>query len=345
MRYVPAVCVVLALAITAHGQQSGTDPLAAAPCEPQPDPTGQRLQQLRQRAYELEQAGNPDQAAAVRRQAEQERLALQRRLDSLQAEAEQIRQAIGAGTQVLVHLQVVELPLTKLRAFGFDLTNILTRAPGLSGPKAGADQTEGNAQAVFFISDGSEAHGLFAALREDKLLKVLAEPTLVTLSGRRAVFESGVVPVPKPQTDGSVAIEHESGTMVEVTPEVLGDRVLLAIHGRLTALDLAHTVRVGHESVPGVRVLEFKTGAELASGQTLVLAGPTQVRVEETRNEVATYILVRPEIVQPPATASRPAMVGLQADVPASQTVRATATPGNVPSATAQRSTDGDIRR
>ena len=124
MKFVLAVCVVLALAITTHGQQGGDGPHAAASGERQPNPIGQRIEQLRKTAYELEKAGNLDQAAAVHRQAEQERLALLDRLDALEAEAEQIRQAIDAGTQVLVQLQVVELPVTKLRALGFDFQRL-----------------------------------------------------------------------------------------------------------------------------------------------------------------------------------------------------------------------------
>ncbi|MCX7429179.1 MAG: hypothetical protein NTW96_26575 [Planctomycetia bacterium] len=347
MKCVLAVCVVLTLAITAQGQQSGTDPLAAVPCEPQPDTTGQRLQQLRQRAYELEQAGDPDQAAAVRRQAEQESLALLGRLEALEAEAAQVRQALGAGTQVVMQLQVVELPITKLRSLGFDLTKILKRASGPSVEKVGADQIGGNAQGGFFISDGSHVQGLFAALREDKLLKVLAEPTLVTLSGRTVFFNSGgEVPVPKRQPDGSVAIEYQRGTMVQLTPEVLGDRVRLALRCRLMEIDPKHTMRVGQQTLPGVQTVECDTRTEMKSGETVVLGGlVTRVPVEETRNEVATYFLIRAEIVRPPATASYPGMIGSQADASAPHPVRPVNSPGNAPSATARRSTDGDIQR
>ena len=176
---------------------------------------------------------------------------------------------------------------------------------------------------------------------------MLAEPTLVTLSGRTAVFESGVVPVPKPQPDGSATIEHQSGTMMRVTPEVLGNRVRLAIHGRVTEPDPAHFVRVGHQSVPGVQTFSFDTPrTEMNSGETVVLGGLfSRVRAGETSNEVATYILVRAEIVRPTATVSRPAMIGPQGDAPAASSVRLTATPADAPSAAARRSPDGDVRR
>ena len=77
----------------------------------------------------------------------------------------------------------------------------------------------------------------------------------MTMSGKTAVFNSGgELLVPKPQPDGSVAIERQYGTMVELTPEVLDERVHLTIHGRLSELDYGHTMRVGKETVPGVQV-------------------------------------------------------------------------------------------
>ena len=131
MKYVLPISVVLALAITAHGQRGGDGPHAAAVSgEPQSNTIGQRLQQLRRRAHELELAGNREQAAAVQRQADEERRALLARLDALEAEAEQVRQALGTGTQVLVHVQVVEVPTAKLRALGFAFEKLVTEAPG-----------------------------------------------------------------------------------------------------------------------------------------------------------------------------------------------------------------------
>jgi Flp pilus assembly secretin CpaC len=363
MKYVSSICVAVTLSITAYGQQTGTDPHGVAPAQLQPDSTGQRLQHLRKIAYELEQAGYRDQAAATRRQAEQERQRLLRRLDVLQAEAEQIRQAIGAGTQVVVQLQVVEVSLTKLRQMGFDVTKL----PGDPDAKPNTDQTEGKA-GPFLANQGSEARQVLEALRKDNLVKVLAEPTLATLSGKTAVFNSGgKLPAPQPQKDGSVTIEQQHGTVVEVTPEVLGDKVHLAIHARLADPDQGNVTSVGRQAAAGNRVLEFDTRAEFKSGQTLAFRGPTEVRVEaenrglpwgsdvpyvgallrsvkESRNELAIFILVRPEIVQPPSQSPRVA-AGSQGDVPAPQTARPANSSGIASPSTARRPATGEPRR
>ncbi len=237
--------------------------------------------------------------------------------------------AVGSGTQVVVRLQIAEVSLTKLQHMGFDLA----QAAGDGNAKPNIDSASFKAQWSAITKDGTKAKLLLDALRKDNLAKILAEPTLVTISGKTAVFNSGrELSVPKPQPDGSVTMERQYGTVVKVTPEALGDRVQLAIQGRLSELDYENMVRVGKENLPGVRTRGFVTRTELESGQTLAISGPTQVRVEvenrglpylsevpyigavirrteEIRNEVALLILVEPEIVQPPTTASRPAAV------------------------------------
>jgi type II secretory pathway component GspD/PulD (secretin) len=106
--------------------------------------------------------------------------------------------------------------------------------------------------------------------------------------------------------------------------------VRLAIHGRFAELDNANSVRIGQENVPGIRTREFETSTKLRNGQTLAISGPTQVREEalamgvpwlsdrplfkivtQEPKEVATIVLIRPEIVPPGATvAARQPAVG-----------------------------------
>lgn len=242
-------------------------------------------------------------------------------------------------TQVRVQLQIAEISLTRLQELGVDFS----RVAGDSGAKPNLDRASFNAQWSAITRDGQKAQQLLQILQKDALAKILAEPTLLAMSGKTAVFTSGdELSVPKRQPDGSVAMEREHGIVVKVTPEVLGDRVDLSIHGVLSELDYAHTVRVGKENVPGVQTSEFDTRTELASGQTLALSGPTRVRiealargvpyiselpvvgalfrrVEEERNDIALLILVRPEIVLAPAETAASAGAGLHGETPAAQ--------------------------
>ena len=71
----------------------------------------------------------------------------------------------------------------------------------ISGAVAGtAGSVNPNGTFTFqVIEPGGSFFGVLDALREDKLLKILAEPTLTAISGRPAYFQvGGSVPTPGP---------------------------------------------------------------------------------------------------------------------------------------------------
>jgi pilus assembly protein CpaC len=153
---------------------------------------------------------------------------------------------------------------------------------------------------------------------------VLAEPNLVTVSGRPAQFLSGgEFPILVPQSLGTVSIEYKKfGTQVDFVPIVLRDgHIRLEVRPQVSEIDPARSVTVGGLTVPGLRKREVDTGVELRAGQTLAIAGLVQTRTEsETRgipwlmdlpyvgvpfrrveneeNEIELLILVTPELVQ-----------------------------------------------
>ncbi len=246
---------------------------------------------------------------------------------------------LGGVHEVLLHVKVMEVSRTKLRALGFDWTQISgqnivrSSVSGLISGATGADALAGtSASAVtsgaetFFFSviDGSDAFfGVLEALRQDNLMKVLAEPTLVTVSGRPAFFQvGGEFPIIVPQSLGTVSIEYKKyGTQVDFVPIVLGNgKIRLEVRPRVSEIDSARTVVINSTTVPGLRVREVDTGVEMKAGQTLAIAGLVETRVEAQRrglpwisdvpyigvpfrrvvertNDVELLILVTPELV------------------------------------------------
>jgi Flp pilus assembly secretin CpaC len=333
MRYVLSVCVLLSLLGTALGQPPAAEPRVVPPPKDaeayRPDPSGKRLNQLLRTAGELQQAGRPEEATAVLKQADQERQGLLRHLDALQAELERVRLVTGVMPQVVVHIQVLEVSLTKLRRLGFDLSAI----SGLPDAKPNAPRKDSGTRVV----DGAQAQRLLDALRKESLCKVLAEPTMATISGRTAVLSvGGEFPISRPQADGSTSITYEHyGTRCTLTPEVLNDRqVRLEVRLRVSELAPGQGARVGKEVLPGLRVREVQSGVEMQSGQTMVLSGMSQTRIETSRrgppwigelpllsdalsktteesNEIALLVFLRPEIVPPRGGEVRPASATL----------------------------------
>lgn len=243
--------------------------------------------------------------------------------------------AVGGVQQILLHVKLMEVSRTKLRRMGFDWSlstsnvSVFQNVAGLIGsasitPGAPAVTSTGGETAAFGIVSGNTAFfGFLDALRQYSLVKVLAEPTLVTVSGRPASFNSGgEFPIIVPQSLGTVSIEYRQfGTRVDFVPIVLGNgRVRLEVRPQVSEIDPARSVVIANTTVPGIRTRWVDTAAEMNAGQTLALAGliQTQVesenrglpwladlpwvgaafrRVEEQNNEVELLILVTPEFV------------------------------------------------
>jgi pilus assembly protein CpaC len=316
-----SLCVLLAIPLTTYAQQPDVGPAGPAPVQMQPDTSGQRLTQMLSAAAELERTGQHAQAAALRQQAEQERQALLRYVAALKAEVERIERIVGPHQQVMVHLRVMEVSLTKLKSLGIDATKLQAKAA--DGPR---DPMKPNAATAFsVVENGSEALLIIESLRKRSLVKVLAEPTLVTISGQEATFHSGgKLAVPRPQQDGSQKVEYlPYGTELQLKPELLANRhIRLDARCRVSELDYANTTQVGKETVPGIRTHDIHTVAEIQNGHTLVISGLAQTRIEasahglpwiseipyagaifrtvkETRNETMTLVTLTPELIQP----------------------------------------------
>jgi Flp pilus assembly secretin CpaC len=322
MRCIATIFVVLALSVTAYGQN---DPSTAAPKNgngtvpfAQPDTSGKRLQELRQKADELFKAGKHNEAWAVHKQADQERNALMHRCEALQAEARQIRKAVGPVTQVLLHLQVYEVSPAKLQSAGYDAANLF----GNPDKDAKEDSSDRAGLIGFAIRDDAELQKMLDPLLAAKAVKVLAEPRLVTLSGFSASFCTGSVKMLKKNEDGSTTVVSQPAVAFDIAPDVMGDIVHLWLRCRSTQADEKHSMTVGNETIPGVRVMEMETATESRSGKTLVIGGMTKLRSDASAKDspedkksdsadgkdekTAMLVLVRPEIVRPMDETAQP---------------------------------------
>ncbi|HRX80263.1 MAG TPA: pilus assembly protein N-terminal domain-containing protein, partial [Pirellulaceae bacterium] len=202
---------------------------------------------------------------------------------------------IGGVQQILLHVKLMEVSRTKLRQLGFDWANfsgddfVVQSVAGLissTNVAAGTATSSGGDTVAFgIVNDANSFFGFIDALRQYNLVKVLAEPTLVTVSGRPASFSSGgEFPIIVPQSLGTVSIEYRQfGTRVDFVPIVLGNgRVRLEVRPQVSEIDPARSVTINNTTVPGLRTRWVDTGVEMKAGQTLALAGLIQTQVEST---------------------------------------------------------------
>jgi Flp pilus assembly secretin CpaC len=237
-------------------------------------------------------------------------------LDRLQREVDQLRAATRTPQQILVKVQMLEVNLTQLQKLGIDFSGFTS---GLAGKTQSQPGTTGLAVHV----EPKVASGFFVALKHADAT-VLAEPTVVVISGRPASVNVGGE-FPLPGVDGKPVEFRKFGTQLDINALAMGNnQVRLEIRTRVSQIDDAHAIVIGGARVPSLNVREFNTALEMPFGQTAVLSGLVQQRTESQRSEngvleekpieVGLAVVVTPEFVHPldPTTANRDATRGIK---------------------------------
>lgn len=198
---------------------------------------------------------------------------------------------VGGVQQVMLKCKIMEVQRSKLRGMGFDFVAAGRSAFVRSNPAQlfaleaadtalGFQVTDGTLSAASsaFAFTGSQDvfQGFLDALKEEKLLKILSEPTLVAMNGRPAsMLSGGEFPVLVPQSLGTVSIEwRDFGVRMEAVPIILGDgMVRIELMPEVSERDFANAVVVNGLTVPALTTRRVNTQVEMRFGQTLMLAG------------------------------------------------------------------------
>lgn len=184
------------------------------------------------------------------------------------------------------------------------------------------------------------------ALAENQYLRVLAEPTLVALSGEEASFlAGGEYPIPVVQgasVGGAAAISVEYrqfGVRLKFRPIVLGDGgIQLRVEPEVSQLSSSGAVEIQGFQIPALTTRRAETTLRLQSGQTFAMAGlisnTVSARVSRVpglgdipvlgalfrsvryqNDETELVVLVTATLVEPQSLASMPPLPG-EAHVP-----------------------------
>ncbi|MBN3855124.1 type II and III secretion system protein family protein [Paraburkholderia sp. Ac-20340] len=197
---------------------------------------------------------------------------------------------IATRAVVQVDVRVVEFSRTVLKEIGFNFyrqnngfsfgtfspSSVSSSSTGSSGSSISAGLPISSAFNLVF---SSASHGLSADLslmETNNLARVLAEPTLVALSGQSASFlAGGEIPVPVPQALGSTSIEYKPyGIGLSLTPTVLSpERIALKVAPEASQLDYTNAVTISGVSVPALTTRRTETTIELGDGESFVIGG------------------------------------------------------------------------
>jgi Flp pilus assembly secretin CpaC len=250
-----------------------------------------KVAHLRLAAEHLEAAGKSDLAKQVAREALLEKKLEQ--LHKLQEEVRQLRGTTAADQTVTMHVKIMELQVSKLRKLGLDLPYIDGVSP---------EQITGGAPIKL-----TAVNELISALRQHQLVKVLAEPTLVTVSGRPATFQSGgEFPIIVPQGEDDTTVEYRQfGTRLDCVANVLDNgRLRLELRPTVSEIDTSRSVMIQDKSVPGLRTRMVDTAIEMESGETFILSGMAQRRAggegeSDESEETALLVTVTASLGEP----------------------------------------------
>ena len=235
---------------------------------------------------------------------------------------------VRGSQQVMLHVKFAEVSRNLSKALGFNL-NILnddfffSSGDGLLKAITTGFAT-GGATSVS-LGGGTTLSAVFDALEEKGVVKVLAEPNLIALSGDTATFlAGGEFPVPVDQGDESVTVEFKDfGVSLAFTPTVLEDGLMnIVVSPEVSAIDPTTSVTINSQTVPGLIIRRATTTVELRDGQSFAIAGLIQSDFQDTvtqlpwvgdipvlgalfrssefkRDETELVIIVTPRLIQP----------------------------------------------
>ncbi len=149
-------------------------------------------------------------------------------------------------------------------------------AGSLGGNIPGVNQ---NAGAILFgFNAGSVQVGLLLeALEQKGVVRFLAEPNLVALSGQEASFlAGGEYPVPIAQTDDRISIEFKPfGVELNFIPRVVDKGIInLEMNAAVSAIDPSNSLSLGNGlEIAAFTRRETQTTVEMRDGESFAIAG------------------------------------------------------------------------
>jgi pilus assembly protein CpaC len=204
--------------------------------------------------------------------------------------------SIVGSQQILLQVRFAEVQRTALSQLGIN-TNLAYHAGGdtvqaLTG--AAASTTPFGQFTGIFNHGNYQIAAQLNALEQKGLVRTLAEPNLIALSGDTASFlAGGEIPIPVVQSvttsaAPTVTIEYKDfGVGLSFTPTIIGGRqVNLVINSEVSAIDPALSVTISGFSVPGLKVRRAKTTVEMNDGQSFAIAGLLQDDFNNATNQL-----------------------------------------------------------
>ena len=170
--------------------------------------------------------------------------------------------------------------------------NIPVPTTGPATETFGIERTINDLLNIFIFRPDIHLGAVIRALKQKNLLQILAEPNLLTQTGKEASFlAGGEFPFPVVQggtSSNAVTIQFkEFGVRLSFTPTLTVDgKIHLKVKPEVSALDFANALTISGFFIPALSTRRVETEMELADGQSFAIAGLVDNRLVETISKI-----------------------------------------------------------
>ncbi len=196
--------------------------------------------------------------------------------------------------QVKLEVKIVEVDRSKMSTFAFNFfsaggNNVATTSTNQysstmnvaqGGVTGGKTVTIGNPLNFSLYSSRLNIGATLQDLETMQVLQILAEPTIVAMSGEKGNFLAGgefPFPVVQGSSTGGTTVSIQFrpyGVKLEFTPTVNADgSIELKVAPEVSALDYTNAVTISGYTIPALSTRRAETDVVLKSGQTFAISG------------------------------------------------------------------------
>lgn len=221
--------------------------------------------------------------------------------------------------EILLEVKFAEVDRTAISQFGINIlrdfgsnmpVSVTTQqfsppgftqgTPGTIGPGgtvAGGQQNQFSVSSLMNIAvfrPDINMEAMIQALQANNILQILAEPNLLTESGKQASFLAGGE-FPYPVVQGAIAggvapvtIQfREYGVRLSFTPTLTPDGLIhLNVRPEVSSLDFNNSITISGTTIPALSTRKAESDMELRDGQTFAIAGLIDNQVIEQFDKI-----------------------------------------------------------
>jgi pilus assembly protein CpaC len=200
---------------------------------------------------------------------------------------------VAGSQQVMLAVRFAEVSREVIKQLGAN-TDLLFQngdvaISGSFGNGPLVDPTSFGATAFALTTGDVALNVVLDALEEKGVVKTLAEPNLISLSGDTASFlAGGEFPIPVGQDENEfgvdITIEFKPfGVSLSFTPTVIGEELInLELFTEVSDIDRDTSIQLSNLLIPGLTTRRARTTVELGNGQSFAIAGLLRDDFEDT---------------------------------------------------------------